>query len=102
MKHEQILQQLRDAADEGIHSETFFQAMHQAMHLRPVPHEMLRKVMQKHWAQKLKKLPMPPEKEQKLREALDCIYGPSERARNPNHPIGETAAAIRAALPTTC
>ena len=42
---------------------------------------------------------MPPEKEQKLREALDRIYGPSERARNPDHPVGETATAIRAALP---
>lgn len=98
-KREQILQQLKAAADEGIHSETFFQAMREAIRLRPAPHEMLRKVMQKHWAEKLKKLPMPPEKERKLREALGRIYGPSERARDPNHPVGETANAIRAALP---
>jgi len=98
-KREQILQQLRDAADEGIQSETFFQAMRQALRLRPVPHEMLRKVMQKHWAEKLKKLPMPPEKERKLRAALGRIYSPSERARDPNHPVGATASAIREALP---
>lgn len=98
-KREQILQQLKDAADEGIQSETFFQAMRQALRLRPVPHEMLRKVMQKHWAEKLKKLPMPPAKEHKLREALRRIYSPSERARDSNHPVGAAANAIRSALP---
>lgn len=98
-KREQILRQLKDAADEGLHSETFFQAMHQALRLRPVPHEMLRNVMQKHWAEKLKKLPMPPEKERKLREVLGRIYSPSERAQDPNHPVGAAANAIRAALP---
>ena len=98
-KREQILQQLKDAADEGIQSEAFFQAMRQALRLRPVPHEMLRKVMQKHWAEKLKKLPMSPGKERKLREALGRIYGPSQRAQDPNHPVGAVAKAIRAALP---
>lgn len=97
-KREQILQQLKDASEEGIQSENFFQAMRQTMRLRPIPHEAPRKVMQKHWAEKLKKLPMPPEKERKLREALGRIYGPSERTRDPNHPVGETASAIRAAL----
>lgn len=98
-KREQILQQLKDAANEGIHSETFFQAMRQALRLRPVSHEMLRKVMQKHWAEKLKKLPMKPEKEGKLREALGRIYGPSERVLNPSHPVGAASKAIREALP---
>ncbi len=98
-KREQILRQLRDASEEGIQSETFFQAMRQALRLRPVPHEMLRKVMQKHWVEKLKKLPMPPEKERKLREALGRIYAPSQRAQDPNHPVGAAANAIRAALP---
>jgi RNA polymerase sigma factor (sigma-70 family) len=98
-KREQILQQLKDAVDEGIQSESFFQAMRQALRLRPVPHEMLRKVMQKHWAEKKKKLPFPPEKERMLREALGRIYGPSERAKDPNHPVGAASNAIRAALP---
>ena len=98
-KREQILQQLRDAADEGIQSENFFQTLREALRLRPVPYETLRKIMQKHWAEKLKKLPMPPEKEHKLREALGRIYSPSERAQDPNHPVGATAKAIRAALP---
>jgi hypothetical protein len=73
--------------------------MRQAIRLRPVPHEMLRKIMQKHWAERLKKLPFSPEKERKLRETLGRIYSPSERARDPDHPVGAAAKAIRDALP---
>jgi len=99
IKRQQILQQLQDASKEGINSEKFFQAMRQALSLRPAPNDLLRKVMRKHWAKKLKKLPMELEKERKLRETLGRIYSASERARNPNHPVGATANAIRAALP---
>ncbi|OHB84246.1 MAG: hypothetical protein A2Z38_03080 [Planctomycetes bacterium RBG_19FT_COMBO_48_8] len=99
VRREQILQQLQDASKEGIQSETFFQAMRQALSLRPVPNDLLRKVMQKHWAKKLKKLPMEPEKERKLCDGLGRIYSASERARDPNHPVGAAANAIRAALP---
>jgi RNA polymerase sigma factor (sigma-70 family) len=98
-KREQILQQLKDASKEDIHSEAFFQAMRQALSLRPAPNDLLRKVMQKHWAQKLKKIPMEPERESMLRDGLGRIYSPSERARNPNHPVGTAANAIQAALP---
>lgn len=96
---EQILRQLNDASKEGIQSETFFQAMRQALNLRPVPNDPLRKVMQKHWAKKLKKLPMEPERDLKLRDMLGRIYSASERARDPNHPVGAAANTIRAALP---
>jgi RNA polymerase sigma factor (sigma-70 family) len=98
-KREQILQQLKDASKEGIHSEAFFQAMRQALSLRPAPNDTLRKVMQKHWAKKLKKLPMEPERESMLRDGLGRIYSASERAQDPNHPVGAVANAIRAALP---
>jgi RNA polymerase sigma factor (sigma-70 family) len=98
-KRERILQQLKDASKEGIGSEAFFQAMRQALSLRPVPDDLLRKVMQKHWAKKLKKLPMEPERERMLRDGLGRIYSASERARDPNHPVGAVASAIRAALP---
>ena len=54
-KREQILRPLKDAAAEGLHSEPFYQAMRQALRLRPFPHELHRNVMQKHWAAKLKK-----------------------------------------------
>jgi hypothetical protein len=98
-KREQILRQLKDASKEGIQSETFFQAMRQALNLRPAPNDLLRKVMQKHWAKKLKKLPMEPKKERMLRDGLGRIYSASERARDPNHPVGAAANAIRTALP---
>jgi len=98
-KRQPILQQLKDASKEGIQSETFFQAMRQALNLRPVPNDLLRKVMQKHWARKLKKLPIAPERERILREALGRIYSASERALDTNHPVGAAAIAIRAALP---
>jgi len=98
-KREKILQQLKNASKEGIHSEAFFQAMRQALRLRPVPNDLLQKVMQKYWAEKLKNKPLQPEKERMMRESLSRIYSPSERARDPNHPIGAVANAIRAALP---
>jgi RNA polymerase sigma factor (sigma-70 family) len=97
-KREQILKQLEEASKEGIQSEAFFQAFRQALSLQPLPNDLLRKVMQKHWAKKLKK-PMEPERESMARKALGRIYSASERARDPNHPVGASANAIQAALP---
>jgi RNA polymerase sigma factor (sigma-70 family) len=98
-QREQILRQLRDAASEGIDSEAFYQAMRQAFRLRPMPREMLRDFLQRHWAKKQAKGPMPPEKQRILREAMGRIYAPSQRAQDPNHAVGAVAYAIRAALP---
>jgi len=98
-RRQQILRQLEDASKDGIQSETFFLAMRQALNLRPVPNDLLRKIMQKHWAEKLKKLPMEPKRERMLGDGLGRIYSASERARDPNHPVGAAANAIRAALP---
>jgi RNA polymerase sigma factor (sigma-70 family) len=98
-KREQILRQLTDAANEGMQSEAFYQAMRQALRLRPVPDELLKKVMQKHWAAKHTKTSISAEKERKARELFGRIYGPSQRAQDPNHPVGAVANAIRTALP---
>ena len=101
-KRQQILQQLKDASKEGLHSETFFQAMRQALSLRPVLNDLLKKVMQKrlaNLAKKLKKLHMESEAERITRVKLGRLYSASERARDPNHPVGAVANAIRAALP---
>lgn len=97
-KRQQILKQLEEASKEGFKSEAFFHAFRQALSLRPMPDELLRKIMQKHWAKKLQK-PLEPEKERKLRDALGRIYSASQRALDPNHPVGAAANAIRAALP---
>jgi len=98
-KREQILKQLKDASEEGIQSEAFFQAFRQALNLRPMPNDMLRKIMQKQWAKKLKTVSIEPDRERKARDGLGRIYSASERARDPNHPVGAAANAIRTALP---
>jgi len=99
---EQILQQLKDASQEGLHSETFFQAMRQALSLRPVPNDLLEKVMQErlaNLAKKLKEEHLESEAERSTRIKLGRLYVASARARDSNHPVGAAANAIRAALP---
>ncbi len=98
-RREQILQQLKDTAAEGIDSEPFYQTMRQAFRLRPLPRQIFRYILQRHHAAKQKNTLLTPEKEQKLREMLGTIYRHSERAQDPDHPIGMVAKAIRAALP---
>lgn len=98
-KREQILLQLSEAANEGIHSETFFQIARQALRLRPVPNELMKEIMRKHLAAKRAKTSFPPEKKRFIRDKVSRIYGPSERMLDPNHSVGAVANAIRAALP---
>jgi RNA polymerase sigma-70 factor (ECF subfamily) len=98
-QRQQILQQLRDAADEGIQSQRFYEAIRQALRLRPVPDKLLKEIMKKHWSERRAKVPITPEKARKVRELLARTYKPSARAQDPNHPVGAVADAIRAALP---
>ncbi|MHC4060338.1 MAG: RNA polymerase sigma factor [Planctomycetota bacterium] len=98
-QREKILCQLTEAANEGIHSEAFYQAMRHALRLRPLPRDLMHKLMQRHLAAKRVKTPISPEKERGLREWFGRFFGPSARARDPNHPVGMVANAIRAALP---
>ncbi len=96
---EQILKKVEDALSEGIDSEAFFLAMCRALSLRPAPNELFRKVMRKIYADKKEKFEtMSPEKEKKLQEVMTRIYNHSERAMNPNHPVGKVKNAIKAAL----
>jgi RNA polymerase sigma factor (sigma-70 family) len=98
-QREKILSNLSEAMDEGIDSESFYQAMRQALRLGPVPNELVKKFISKHWGQKHTKTRISPEKEHQLHEMLVRVYGPSQRAQDPNHPIGSAANAIRSALP---
>lgn len=99
-QREQVIRQLKDALDEEPDFEKLYKIMRQALRLRPVPDELLRKAMQKHWANKKKKLetPMSPERESILRVTMTRIYSYSERAQNPNHPVGMVSNAIRSEL----
>ena len=99
-EQEEILRRLREAADEGPDSERFYQAVREALRLRPVPPDLVREIMHRRRdAHKPVAAAMTPEKERLVREAMSRVYDPSERARNPDHPVGAVAQAIRAALP---
>jgi predicted DNA-binding protein (UPF0251 family) len=97
---DQVLKKVDEALTEGIHSEAFFQAMRRALRLRPVPNELIRQVVQKIYAEKKEKFEtISPEKEKKWREMMTLIYSHSNRAQDPNHPVGKVSNTIRAALP---
>ncbi len=100
-ERERILQQLREAADEGLDSEAFYQVIRKGVNFGPVPREMLGDIMRRHFEAKMPKEGpvMTPEREEAVRRSLREYHDPSERARDPNHPVGATANAIRAALP---
>jgi RNA polymerase sigma factor (sigma-70 family) len=101
-EREQLVQELQTAAAERLNSEAFYQVMRKAMSLRPVPRELLKEFRDHHLESIRKRGEKPllsPAQEQSIRESLRQIHEPSERARDPNHPVGATANAIRAALP---
>ncbi len=102
-EREQILQQIREAAAEGLNSEAFYQVIRKSMDLRPVPRELLGEMRKRVLEEAIRKRGqaplLSPEQEQVVREGLRQIHEPSERARDPNRPVGAAANAIRAALP---
>ena len=102
-EREQILQQIRESANEGLTSDAFYQAIRKAFSLRPVPRELLGEIRKHFLEEAIKKRGqaplLSPEQERVLREGLRQFHEPSERARDPNHPVGAAANAIRAALP---
>ena len=98
-KREQILQHIRDFAEKGGDTEAFVQIMRQAWTLRPLPWELLRKVRQQHWGRMAAKLKEDEGKVQQFRRLMKQWSGPSERAQNPDDPVGAAARALRAALP---
>lgn len=100
-KREQILQQLKDFLDEGGDSQAFRKVMRQALQLRPLPYDLLGKIMQRHSkvAKKLATHEGREEMENKARAIMEHICKPSQRALDANHAVGKVADAIRAALP---
>jgi len=101
-ERERIVQQLREAAAEGLDSEAFYQVVRKSMSLRPVPRELLKEFRDRHLESIRKRGHRPllsAEQEQRIRESLRQVHEPSERARDLNHPVGAVAIAIRDALP---
>lgn len=101
-EHERALRQLRETAKEGVESEAFYQVLRKVTEFGPVPREVMQEILEKRAtaAGVRDKTPQfSPEEEQRLRKALACHHEPSQRAKDPNHPVGAVADAIRAALP---
>lgn len=100
-ERKQLVQELQKAAAEGLDSEAFYQVMRKALSLRPVPRELLKEFRDRHLESIRKRGGNPmlsPEQEQTIRESLSQVHEPSERANDPNHPVGAAAGVIRAAL----
>jgi hypothetical protein len=75
--------------------------MREALALRPVPHDLLRTLLQRQG--KAGHETVPPEerakKEELIRRHWDELTHPSPRATDARHPVGSAANAIKAALP---
>jgi len=100
-QREQVLRQLQELVEKGADSEQLFQVMRQALRLRPVPHDLLRTLLQRQVEAKRKAAS--PESlakgERLVREYWDEYTRPSKNALDPEHPVGAAPCAIRAALP---
>lgn len=98
---ELILRELHEAVEQGLDSEAFYQMIRKAGRLGAEPRELLRDIMRRRFEAKIPKNDpaLSPEQERTIREAMRQVHEPSERARNPGHPVGATADVIRAALP---
>ena len=100
-QREQMLREFQEAAEQGLDSEAFYQMMRKAVRLDAVPHDLMRDIMKRKVAAKIQAGGplLTPEEEERLRAALRRFHEPSERARDPRHPVGAAAEALRQALP---
>jgi hypothetical protein len=100
-QREQILRQLQELVEKGADEQQLFEVMRQALSLRPVPHDLLRTLMQRRL--EAAQQTIPPEtqaqRERLAREHWDEYTRPSKEALDAQHPVGAAACAIRAALP---
>ena len=100
-KRDEILKQLEDFIEQGGDNEAFHKVAQQAMRLRPLPRDLLLKVLQRH-SRVGKKMATPEgkkEMESRAREIVNFLAQPSKRISDPNHIIGKVANDIRAVLP---
>ncbi len=98
-QREQVLQRLKDLLDSDGDACELHEAMRQALSLRPPPVELLDAVRKRLFSKAASELKQDKRREQAFRTLMHRYHGPSEKAQDPNHPIGAVAQAIRAALP---
>jgi predicted DNA-binding protein (UPF0251 family) len=98
-QREQVLHELQAFLDNGGDDKDLHQLMRQAWRLRPIPHDLLHKLAQKHFMPKLDTPERRAAAEQRLRKTLAHTGHLSPRALDPNHAVGRVANALRATLP---
>jgi len=100
-QREEVLRQPQDLIDKGGDSDAVYKVMREALDLRPIPHDLLRTLLQRRV--KAGHEAVSPEesarKEDLVRRHWDEFTRPSPRAMDVQHPVGATANAIKAALP---
>lgn len=93
------LTRMIDTADAG-DTEPLYQALRESLALRPAPRELIASVIQRQVeTDRAEPHASAPDFETMVRATAKRFVGPSERARDANHPVGQAAAAIRRALP---
>jgi RNA polymerase sigma factor (sigma-70 family) len=100
-KREETLKLLRDYLEKGGDSDELRNIMRQAMTLRPVPYEILQKIMLK-YSPVAKKLADPEKRkkyETRVRKSMEIFGKPSQRVTDQNHPVRKAVLAIKSALP---
>lgn len=94
------LKSLIDNADDG-DTEPFYQALRASLALRPAPNELIGPFIRRQMESARGSETAGGRKEFKelVRETAQQFAGPSDRASDPDHPVGSVAARIRRALP---
>ncbi len=100
-EREHVLQRLQDLIDKGGDSDAVHQVIREALELRPVPQDLLRKLMRQQFAAARDAIPaqVRAERERLVRDYWDEFVRPSARATDPRHPVGAVAAALLAVMP---
>jgi len=95
-----VLRRLQDLIDNGGDSDAVYQVMRDALALRPVPQDLVRKLMQQRIAAARENVPpeASAERERLVRKHWDEFNRPSRQSLDPEHPVGAAAAAILTAL----
>ena len=98
-RREQIVRRLRDLLAQDGDARQLQEAMRQALSLRPPPMELLEAVRKRFIGKALSTLKQDSRREHVFVSLMRRYHGPSERAKDPDHPVGAVAETIRSALP---
>jgi RNA polymerase sigma factor (sigma-70 family) len=96
-ERERHIQRFKRLIDDG----EIYQALRESLALRPPPSELIDLFSRRHMAPANESHDVVGGKDPRkfLNQATQRFTGPSDRATDPNHPVGAMAAAIRKALP---